>query len=144
MEEWLDFELIPLCKTVSKAHEYGVSTSNNLSDPPKFCRFLRSQCEALGVEFLTQHKAVAVGIHESRKTLDSVEIAEVGSPKSVKIPCRSLVISAGSWSAQVFSELFPNARLQLPMAPHQSAANWLRIRNPHQTTERLPPVIKFS
>lgn len=90
------------------------------------------------MQILTQHRAVSVDIDESHKILRFVDVGEVGSSKSVKIPCRSLVISAGSWSARVFSELFPNARLRLPMVPEQPAANWLCIRNPHRIPEKLP------
>ncbi|RAR15489.1 FAD dependent oxidoreductase [Stemphylium lycopersici] len=48
----------------------------------------------------------------------------------LNISCRSLVLAAGPWSPRVFSTLFPNATLQLPMNSTASAGNHFRIRTP--------------
>lgn len=53
----------------------------------------------------------------------------------LSLPCRNLVISAGSWSDKVFAGLFPQAKCKIPMAEKQPAQNWLRIRNPNWKPE---------
>lgn len=44
-----------------------------------------------------------------------------------QIPCRSLVISAGAWSADLFWTLFPSARVPIHMAQKQAVQSWIRL-----------------
>ncbi|KAI9694918.1 MAG: hypothetical protein M1822_000535 [Bathelium mastoideum] len=47
-----------------------------------------------------------------------------------ELPCKSLVISAGPWSDRVFSQLFPNAKVKIPLNVTGAAGNHMQIKNP--------------
>lgn len=46
----------------------------------------------------------------------------------MNIPCKNVVISAGSWSEKVFSTLFPSSRLCIPSTEQQPAQDWVRLK----------------
>lgn len=113
-------------------------------DPPKFCNFLKQECEKLGVRFLTN--STAIRAHKTRDeagrfSLSAVDIrsgASNAEQQIIRVPCHALVISAGSWSPGVFSSLFPTAHLRLRMAEHQLVQTWLRFSAPNGKADTEP------
>ncbi|KAK3944661.1 FAD dependent oxidoreductase [Diplogelasinospora grovesii] len=101
-------------------------------DPLRFCSFLHEECTKLGVRFLLNSEPVRVhrADDESVGGLSAIEIEMHSPDESVRVPCRNLVISAGSWSAKVFSSLFPSAKVEIHMADQQNVQNWLRFSKP--------------
>ena len=63
-----------------------------------------------------------------RDTLSSVRIASTSDSTETDIPCIRLIIAAGAWSRQVFSNLFPQAQLKLPIS--SLAGHSLVVRSP--------------
>lgn len=88
------------------------------------------ECKQFGVKFLHNSNALHIHTDENQTRLTHVDIKTEGSSELVRLPCSNLVVSAGSLSDKVFSQLFPHVRYQIPMAQKQPAQNWLRIRNP--------------
>ncbi|CAN9141734.1 unnamed protein product [Alternaria alternata] len=98
-------------------------------DPAQFCLFLFNECKKLGVKFVFNAKAISAEAELGSTYFSSVQL-EQQDHGLLNISCRSLVIAAGPWSPRVFSTLFPNATLQLPMNSTASAGNHFRIRTP--------------
>lgn len=65
---------------------------------------------------------------DMRDTLSSVRIASTSDSTETDIPCTRLVIAAGAWSGQVFSNLFPQSKLKLPIS--SLAGHSLVVRSP--------------
>lgn len=63
-----------------------------------------------------------------RDTLSSVRIASTSDSTETDIPCTRLIIAAGAWSGQVFSNLFPQRKLELPIS--SLAGHSLLVRSP--------------
>ena len=63
-----------------------------------------------------------------RDTLSSVRIASTSDSTETDIPCARLIIAAGAWSGQVFSSLFPQSKLKLPIS--SLAGYSLVVRSP--------------
>lgn len=63
-----------------------------------------------------------------RETLSSVRIASTSDSTETDIPCTRLVVAAGAWSGQVFSTLFPQSKLKLPIS--SLAGHSLVVRSP--------------
>ena len=103
------------------------------SDTPRFCKFLQDECERLGVHFLVNSTVTRVFADLQEGRLSQVEIETKDTAQPIRLPCRNLVISAGSCSDVVFSHLFPQARYKIPMAKAQPAQNWLRLRRKRET-----------
>ncbi len=59
--------------------------------------------------------------------LSAVDIRSSNTDETFRVPCRALIISAGSWSTSVLSSLFPSASLKIPMAERQPVQTWLRF-----------------
>lgn len=97
-------------------------------DPPKFCRFLQKECESRGVRFLFNTTALSAATDASQRTLTGIKVLNKDSKKAMNIPCKNVVISAGSWSGKVFSTLFPSSRLRIPSTEQQPAQDWLRLK----------------
>lgn len=65
---------------------------------------------------------------DMRDTLSSVRIASTSDSTETDIPCTRLIIAAGAWSGQVFSYLFPQSKLKLPIS--SLAGHSLVVRSP--------------
>jgi glycine/D-amino acid oxidase-like deaminating enzyme len=50
------------------------------------------------------------------------------------VPCTRLVITAGAWSPKVFNDLFPSAKIKIPVTP--LAGHSLVMKSPRWTTEQ--------
>lgn len=103
------------------------------SDISQFCQFLQNECESLGVRFLFSSAVTSVIVDEQEGRLSQVEITAKDVAQPTHLPCRNLVISTGSWSDTVFFQLFPQARLKIPLTKAQPAQNWLRLRRKRET-----------
>ncbi|KAI4668824.1 uncharacterized protein J4E78_002652 [Alternaria triticimaculans] len=103
-------------------------------DPAQFCQFLFNECKKLGVDFIFNANATSVKAAPASKHFTSIQIGQQDRDP-LNIPCKSLVIAAGPWSPHVFSTLFPNASLQLPMNSTASAGNHFRVRTPNWKPE---------
>ncbi|KAK7734747.1 hypothetical protein SLS53_007853 [Cytospora paraplurivora] len=89
-------------------------------DPRRLCRFLLDECLARGVRLHHPARATAVLTGPGRdgsELLSGVTIAgAAGAPAGADVPCARLIIAAGPWSPQVFTELFPASRTRLPVS----------------------------
>ncbi|RYN15986.1 hypothetical protein AA0119_g13455 [Alternaria tenuissima] len=103
-------------------------------DPARFCLFLFNECKKLGVQFVFNAKAISAEAAPGSTYFSSVQL-EQQDHSLLNISCRSLVLAAGPWSPRVFSTLFPNATVHLPMNSTTSAGNHFRIRTPRWKPE---------
>ncbi|PGH29198.1 hypothetical protein GX50_08061 [[Emmonsia] crescens] len=100
-------------------------------DPEQFCRFLRQQCENLGVRFLLNSAITSVQRDDARQSFTEVTVQTRDDTHTTHtIPCKAVVIAAGPWSTRVFSQLFPAGKLNLRMDSTKSAGNHVLVRNP--------------
>lgn len=84
------------------------------SEPLRLCQFLLSCCLAKGVRL--HHPAEVLSIHrDSCGNLSNVLISYENSAE-VLIPCTHLLLAAGAWTPGVFSSLFPNSALRIPIS----------------------------
>ncbi|KAK4117531.1 FAD dependent oxidoreductase [Canariomyces notabilis] len=90
-------------------------------DPLRLCQFLLRECLARGVKLYHPAKPASVVTHDfgNGDELIGVNIdrLEAGEPltESLLLPCTRLIITAGSWTGQVFRTLFPWSRLEIPI-----------------------------
>lgn len=102
-------------------------------NPHKFCQFLRHRCEQLGVKILLNSTAVSAQRDDELQQFRSINIRS-GVPgkgeERKQLPCKALVISAGPWSNQALSSLFPNSSAKIPLDVLGSAGNHIRVRLP--------------
>jgi len=77
-------------------------------------------------------RAVSVG-KDIRDELSSIRILNTETHAETDIPCIKVLITAGVWSPQVFSTLFPNAKRKLPIS--SLAGHSIVVRSPRWTHE---------
>lgn len=88
---------------------------NTSSDPLKLCQFLLTTCLARGVQF--HHPATALSINrDMRSEISSIRILNTSTNIESDIPCTKVLLAAGPWSPRVFSTLFPESPLKLPIS----------------------------
>ena len=63
--------------------------------------------------------------------LQSIRIVASQTGETVEVPCKRILISAGSWSPQVFKTLFPDSKLTIPIS--SLAGHSLVLRSPRWT-----------
>lgn len=68
-----------------------------------------------------------------RDEVSSVRIADTQTSTETDVPCTRIIITAGAWSRQVFSTLFPTSDLELPVT--SLAGHSLIVRSPRWTKE---------
>ncbi|KAI9068499.1 nucleotide-binding domain-containing protein [Trametes sanguinea] len=94
--------------------------------PRQLCEFLLEQCLAAGVTL--HHPARATKVWHEDTDAEGVTRIRVeylgllattagGRARTVDIPCDSIVITAGCWTPQVYSALFPNSS-RMPRVTH--------------------------
>ncbi|ESZ96585.1 hypothetical protein SBOR_3087 [Sclerotinia borealis F-4128] len=84
-------------------------------DPLKLCQFLLTICLARGIQL--HHPAKALSVHQDmRSKLSSIRILNISTNIESDIPCTKVLIAAGAWSPEVFSALFPESSLELPVS----------------------------
>ncbi|KAI1408212.1 nucleotide-binding domain-containing protein [Hypoxylon sp. FL1857] len=101
-------------------------------DPFQLSQFLLQKCLDAGVQL--HHPAKAISIQtDVRNELSSICVADTQSSTETDIPCTNVVIAAGAWSPQVFSQLFPMSELRLPVS--SLAGHSLVVKSPKWTQE---------
>ncbi|KAH6628623.1 FAD dependent oxidoreductase [Chaetomium tenue] len=83
-------------------------------DPLLLCQFLLRECLKRGVKLHHPAKPVAV-ITDGNDELAGIRITDTKSFTESELPCTRLVITAGSWTGQVFQTLFPQSKLKVPI-----------------------------
>ncbi|KAK3298253.1 FAD dependent oxidoreductase [Chaetomium fimeti] len=83
-------------------------------DPLLLCQFLLRECLKRGVKLHHPAKPVAVSTGENNE-LAGIRIIDTKSSAERELPCTRLVITAGSWTGQVFQILFSKSKLQVPI-----------------------------
>lgn len=100
------------------------------SDPLRLCQFLISTCLARGVQLHQPAQAISVS-RDPSGALSSIRIrnSDSSNPQELEIPCRHLVLAAGAWTPKVFSTLFPESKVKIPVT--SLAGHSLLLRSPH-------------
>ncbi|KAJ4298516.1 hypothetical protein N0V88_003546 [Collariella sp. IMI 366227] len=83
-------------------------------DPLLLCQFLLQECTKRGVKLHHPTKPVSVSTSENGE-LVGVRIVDTQTSAETELPCSRLILSAGSWTGQVFETLFPKSPLQIPI-----------------------------
>ena len=84
-------------------------------DPLRLCEFLLRECVKRGVKLHHPAKPVSVST-DGEDELAGVRIAGTKSSLvDTELPCTRLIITAGSWTGQVFRTLFPGSELEVPI-----------------------------
>jgi glycine/D-amino acid oxidase-like deaminating enzyme len=114
---------------ISLAHSsrFKKQLANEIRDPLRLCKFLLQACLSCGVQLHHPARALSVG-KDMRDELSSIRILNTSTNAVSEIPCTRLLISAGAWSQQVFSTLFPNSNLELAIS--SLAGHSLVVRSP--------------
>ncbi|KAH6855204.1 FAD dependent oxidoreductase-domain-containing protein [Chaetomium sp. MPI-CAGE-AT-0009] len=99
-------------------------------DPLLLCQFLLRECLKRGVKLHHPAKPVAVTT-DGNDELTGIRIADTKSSAESELPCTRLVITAGSWTGQVFQTLFPKSELQVPIS--SLAGHSLVLKSPRHT-----------
>jgi len=97
------------------------------SDPLRLCKFLLQNCLSRGVQLHHPSRAISIS-KDMRDELSSIRILNTSTNAVSEIPCSRILISAGAWSPQVFSTLFPDSKLELPIS--SLAGHSLVVRSP--------------
>jgi glycine/D-amino acid oxidase-like deaminating enzyme len=83
-------------------------------DPLLLCRFLLKECVKRGVKLHHPAKPISVAT-DGKGELAGLRIADTNSSVETELACSRLIITAGSWTGQVFETLFPRSQLQIPI-----------------------------
>ncbi len=84
-------------------------------DPLRLCEFLLQECVKRGVKLHHPAKPVSVSTGGEGELI-GVRVAGTKAPfVDTELPCTRLIITAGSWTGQVFRTLFPRSELKIPI-----------------------------
>jgi glycine/D-amino acid oxidase-like deaminating enzyme len=83
-------------------------------DPLLLCQFLLQECVKRGVKLHHPARPVSIGT-DGKGELAAVRIVDTKTSAETTLDCTRLIITAGSWTGQVFETLFPKSKLQLPI-----------------------------
>ncbi|KAI9721063.1 MAG: hypothetical protein M1812_002544 [Candelaria pacifica] len=103
--------------------------STAIVDPLRLSTFLLNECTERGVQLHHPAKAVSVA-KDMRNELSSIRIISQEGTET-DIPCTRLIITAGAWTPQVFSTLFPTSKTKLPIS--SLAGHSLVVKSPRWT-----------
>ncbi|KAM3083889.1 hypothetical protein ACMFMG_002003 [Clarireedia jacksonii] len=96
-------------------------------DPLRLCKFLLETCVQRGVQL--HHPAQGISIHQDlRNEVSGIRILDTTTQIESDIPCTKILIAAGAWAPSVFSTLFPQSKLNLPIT--SLAGHSLVVRTP--------------
>lgn len=113
-------------------------TNHCISEPARFCRFLYEKSLELGVQFRFNSTALSVQQARDTEEFDQIKIQTKGRRETTEaIKSKALVIAAGPWSEEVFSNLFPHALVKLHMNTTWAAGNHVRLRSSRWEISRL-------
>lgn len=100
-------------------------------DPLRLSHFLLDECQFRGVHLHQPAKVLSVS-KDLKGELSSVRILSKNETET-DIPCTRLIITAGAWTPQVFSTLFPASKLKIPVT--SLAGHSLVIKSPRWAKE---------
>ncbi|KIW66673.1 hypothetical protein PV04_05982 [Phialophora macrospora] len=104
-------------------------------EPWELCEFLRQECEKRGVQIHLSTTATGV-LTDDKGALKGLKLrsTEAGQPQEIEaeLECKNVVISAGAWTPRVFSALFPQSKLRIPIEP--LAGHSIVVKSPRYTT----------
>lgn len=83
-------------------------------DPLLLCQFLLRECVKRGVKLHHPAKPLSVST-DGKGELTGVRIVDTKSSAETELACARLIITAGSWTGQVFGALFPKSELEVPI-----------------------------
>ncbi|KAG7291608.1 hypothetical protein NEMBOFW57_001627 [Staphylotrichum longicolle] len=83
-------------------------------DPFLLCQFLLRECVKRGVKLHHPAKPLSLSTDEKGE-LTGVRIVDTKSSAETELACARLIITAGSWTGQVFRALFPKSELEVPI-----------------------------
>ncbi|KAJ5551626.1 FAD dependent oxidoreductase [Penicillium sp. DV-2018c] len=101
-------------------------------DPLRLSRFLIDGAVARGVKLHKPAQATAI-IKDEDGVITGVKILSLDSKEESMIPCTNLVLSVGSWTAQVLRDLFPTSGVSFDLSP--LAGYSLVVRSPRYTMD---------
>ena len=84
-----------------------------------------------GVHLHNPSKAISLITDQKTGSITGIKLLNLLTHTESVIPCTKLVICAGPWSPKVFEDLFPSAKISLPIIP--LAGYSLLIRSPRHT-----------
>lgn len=113
--------------TTCRTHDVDVGASN----PRNLCEFLLAACLSRNVR-LHQPARATVVTRTADGSLSSITVFDTKSHDEATLACNRLVTAAGAWSPQVFSTLFPESKVRIPITSLSGHALVLR-------TKRWPP-----
>lgn len=93
----------------------------------------RQSTRELGVTFELNSNVTAVKIDSVAQRFPSITIAQVDGSSSRTVSAKAIVLAAGPWTSRIFSRLFPNAKIKIPMDSTGAAGNHFRVRTPGWT-----------
>ncbi|OCT51160.1 FAD dependent oxidoreductase superfamily [Cladophialophora carrionii] len=114
-------------------------------EPRELCEFLLQECKKRGVQVHLSATATGV-LTDDEGALKSLKLrytdvdAGQSHEQETQLECRNVVVSAGAWTPRVFSTLFPQSKLRIPIEPlagHSIVVKSPRYRTPYvDLTER--------
>ncbi|KAF2650298.1 nucleotide-binding domain-containing protein, partial [Lophiostoma macrostomum CBS 122681] len=103
-------------------------------NPRLFCPFLAEQVAGMVVRIELGASVISVESNEAEQEFSRVQIRRASGSVDC-LPCRAVVLATGPWSDRVFAQLFPNARITLPMNSTDAAGNHFRVKSPGWESE---------
>ncbi|EXJ58189.1 hypothetical protein A1O7_05614 [Cladophialophora yegresii CBS 114405] len=106
-------------------------------EPRELCEFLLEECQKRGVQVHLSTMATGV-LTDDMGALKGLKLrttnAGAGQPheQETQLQCENVVISAGAWTPRVFSTLFPQSKLRIPIEP--LAGHSIVVKSPRYTT----------
>jgi glycine/D-amino acid oxidase-like deaminating enzyme len=97
-----------------------------LSDPRRFCTFLKTEIQRRGVQIILD--AQVTNVHLTKGNLTFVSVIQDHITSSLE--CSHLVIAAGPWSGRVLETIFPSAKVNLSFNQDSMSGNYLIVKNP--------------
>jgi glycine/D-amino acid oxidase-like deaminating enzyme len=125
----------PSWLTREKGMSLEVISSNSTVaqiDPKRLCQWLLERSMEQGVQL--HHPATPISVSkDTREELAAIHIVKADGTEA-DIPCTRLILAAGAWTPQVFSTLFPNASIKIPISP--LAGHSILLKSPRWTKEQ--------
>ncbi|KAL6718291.1 hypothetical protein ACLMJK_004379 [Lecanora helva] len=103
-------------------------TSTAQVNPLLLCRFLLDECIKRGVNLHQSTRPVSIS-RSSSGVLSSINIIDIPTQAIKTLPCTELVITAGAWTPEVFCNLFPQSKVEIPIS--SLAGHSLILQSPH-------------
>ena len=99
-------------------------------EPRQLSEWMLAQCGERGVQ-LHMPSTVEKLLQTKDGAIEAVEVKNSEDSGTDFIPCKSLLLAAGVWTPRVFSKLFPNSKVKIPIIP--LGGHSLLIRSPRHT-----------